>query len=539
MTTPEAGYTAEKLAPAEKQQPQNGESRLPGLLQDDSQETGAVSTFTSKDKTILSWDGPSDPANPHNWPKTRKWLVTGTALLATLLVPLNGTFITIAAQEINSRFGIQDTAYFSNSYWPVTSWSLGGAIFIITGLPLMEDIGVRIGYITFYVFFLLMIIPQALAQNFATLIVTRFFSGGCVALLANTIASVIPDIWVMDDERSVPVGLYIVLYLTGSTLGPPIFAGVMQHVGDWRWIFYIQLIIYGAFFPLFFVLLQETRGTVILRRRAKQLRKTTGKAIYTRAELDAAPLHLRLLRSMARPAYLLFTEPVLFASTLWSAFSFGTVFLFTQSVTQVFSGLYGWEEYSTGYVQAAVVVGEFLGWLANFYSSHLYLKSAGRNKEMPGRPIPEARLYVSVFGSFFGIVGGMFVYAWTSYPYFPGIAPAIGLAMVGFGIQVVVSAVADYITDAYAASDYAGSAISAVAAGENIVAGLLPLAAQSMYTNLGFQWASTLLGLLALLLSLAPVIFIWKGRWFRERSPLMQAGNGQGQGQREKEEEGR
>ena len=52
----------------------------------------------------------------------------------------------------------------------------------------------------------------------------------------------------------------------------------------------------------------------------------------------------------------------------------------------------------------------------------------------------------------------------------------------------------------------------------------VPLAAQSMYTNLGFQWASTLLAFLALLLGLAPIVFVWKGRWFREKSPFMQSG---------------
>ncbi|KAI7696906.1 MFS general substrate transporter [Hortaea werneckii] len=488
------------------------------------------------DITVLSWDSPTDPENPYNWSNTRKWVVTAAALTGTLLGPLNGTSIAIAAQALTNEFSISDTATFSNSYWPIASWSVGGSLFIIVFLPLMEDIGVRAGYLIFYALFILMIIPQALAPNFAALVITRFISGGCVALLANTIASVIPDVWATDEARSVPVGLYIMLYLVGSTLGPPMFAGVMQHIGNWRWIFYIQLIIYGCFFPFFWFLLRETRGDVILRRRAQKLRKQTGKPVYTKAELDSPPLVPRLLRSMSRPAYLLFTEPVLFASTCWSAFSFGTVFLFTQSIEAVFSGLYGWEEYTVGYVQGAVVIGELIGWLMTLYSSHLYLKSASRNTEMPGKPIPEARLYVSTAASFIGIVGGMFVYAWTSYPYFPWIAPAIGLAMVGCGIQVVVSAVADYITDAYAASDYAGSAIGAVAAGENTVAGLLPLAAASMYTNLGFQWASTLLAFIALVLSFAPVLFIFKGRTFRERSPFMLSGGQITRGQKAAQE---
>ena len=103
-------------------------------------------------------------------------------------------------------------------------------------------------------------------------------------------------------------------------------------------------------------------------------------------------------------------------------------------------------------------------------------------------------------------------------------APTIGLAMVGFGIQTVVSAVADYIEDSYAVFNYAASAISGVAAGENLVAGFLPLATQKMYRELGFQWASSLLGFLALVLSFAPVVFVWKGKVFRARSPFMLSG---------------
>lgn len=208
--------------------------------------------------TVLGWDGHNDPHNPYNWSKTRKWLVTGAALIGTLIIPLNGTSITVAAKEINMEFGISDVS-FPNSYWPVTSWSVGGAVFIVIGLPLMEDLGVRLGYLSFYVFFLLMIIPQAVATNFATLIVTRFFSGGCVALLANTISSMIPDVWEGDRARSLPVSIYILFYLMGSTLGPPMFAGIMQHIGNWRWIFYVQLIVYGAFLPFFAIMIQETR----------------------------------------------------------------------------------------------------------------------------------------------------------------------------------------------------------------------------------------------------------------------------------------
>ncbi|KXT05305.1 hypothetical protein AC578_11033 [Pseudocercospora eumusae] len=471
----------------------------------------------------------NDYRNPHNWSNGRKWLLADISLLGTLFLPLNGTSITIAAAQLGEEFSVSDTAHFTNTYWAVTSWSVGGAVFIILFLPLLEELGVRRVYLGFYLFFILMVIPQALAQNFATLVVTRFFSGGCVALLANSIATIIPDLWERPEARSLPVGIYIVLYVVGSTLGPVVFAPVVQYDLSWRWIFYIQLIMYGVLGIFFLFFLPETRGHIILRREAKKLRKQTGRKIYSEAELNHTPLTKTLPDAICRPTYLLFTEPVLLASTLWSAFALGTIYAFTQSVEQVFKGLYGWESYKCGYVQAAVVTGEIFGWFASIFGARLFLNSADRNPEFPNQTIPEARLYVSIFASFVGMTGGMFVYGWTSYSNLPWVVPAIGLGLVGFGIQVVVGAIADYIVDAYTnpKENYAGSAISAVAAGENIVAGLLPLASQSMYTNLGFHWASSLLGFLALGLSCVPIVFLFYGRSLRERSTFMQsAGKG-------------
>ena len=82
-----------------------------------------------------------------------------------------------------------------------------------------------------------------------------------------------------------------------------------------------------------------------------------------------------------------------------------------------------------------------------------------------------------------------------------------------------MQAIMMYVTDAYA--KYAASASAAVCFGENIFAAFLPLAAQSMYTNLGFQWASSLLAFIALGLSFAPIVLVWKGTSIRERSPFM------------------
>ncbi len=98
-----------------------------------SQKESKKSTPTDEnDVEILDWEGPNDPANPPNFSNTRKWLIVGAGLLGTLLLPLNGTSITVAAHAINAEFGISD-ANFPNSYWTVTSWSIGGVLFILVG----------------------------------------------------------------------------------------------------------------------------------------------------------------------------------------------------------------------------------------------------------------------------------------------------------------------------------------------------------------------------------------------------------------------
>ncbi|RAH78873.1 putative MFS transporter [Aspergillus japonicus CBS 114.51] len=468
------------------------------------------------DVVVLEWEGPDDPGNPLNWPLHRKWIVTAIPLFTTFTTLMNGTIITVAHEQINEEFGISD-ASFPHSYWPVTSWTIGGAFFSLLILPVMEDFGIRRCFLGTYLIFLCFIIPQGLAHNFATLIITRFFCGGCVMILANTVASVIGNVWRDERERNMPVSLYILAYLSGSSIGPVIGAAILQHL-SWRWISYLQVIWFGALFPIYYFLFRESRGAVILAQRARHLR-AKGQNVYAREELNKQPSHQMLLASIKRPLQLLCTESVIFVSTLWSAFTVGTLYLFTQTVEQVFSGLYGWNAVQAGYVQAAIVVGQCLGWTTCFYSAKLYFDSARRNTEIPGAPIPEARLYTAVAGGILGIAGGMFTYAWTSYPNIPWVAPAVGLAMVGAGSVTVVCGIADYVVDAY--SYWAGSAVATVALGENIFSAFLPLAAQSMYNTLHFQWASTLLALISLALAFAPVLVLIWGREIRARSPFM------------------
>jgi MFS family permease len=216
---------------------------------------------------------------------------------------------------------------------------------------------------------------------------------------------------------------------------------------------------------------------------------------------------------------MLVTEPVVLFFGLWSAFCVGTAFMFTQSIVQVYTELYSWDYFGTGMVQSAVVIGELFGLVASIYQDELYFRSASKNQDTPGKPIPEARLYLSIPGSFIGLAAGLFWYAWTSNSKLPWYLPTIGLGFVGFGMATVVIAVTGYILDSYA--KYAASAIAGVAFLENTFAAFLPLATQSMYRGLGFNWASSLLGFIALALSFIPLVLQAKGSSIRRKSTFI------------------
>ncbi|KAH7407015.1 major facilitator superfamily domain-containing protein [Phaeosphaeria sp. MPI-PUGE-AT-0046c] len=388
----------------------------------------------------------------------------------------------------------------------------------------MENFGVRRSYMAIYIVLILFIVPQAAAQNFATLIVTRVIAGACSGVLANITSGIVSDVWRPGRAKSFGTSLYIFALLAGLSMGP-VFGSLTVHHTTWRWIFIAQIIFYSALIPVLFFLLPEVRPDVILAHYSETA-KNDSRSVDIKAHKKNIDLKEIMKETLVRPTRMLCTEGVVLSFGLWSAFCIGTAFMFTQSIVQVYSRLHNWTYFGTGLVQSAVVIGELLGLFASLYQDRLYFRSANNNSENPGQPIPEARLYLSIPASFIGLMGGLFFFAWTSYSDIPWLVPSIALGFVGFGMFCSTAAVTTYVVDAYA--KYAASAVAGMAFLENFMAAFLPLATQSMYRTLGFQWASSLLGFVALALSCIPLVLLRYGRSIRAKSPFMrQAGYGE------------
>jgi MFS family permease len=323
--------------------------------------------------------------------------------------------------------------------------------------------------------------------------------------------------------------------VVGIALGPFIGSAIVQiHKNDpWRWIFYIQIIYNAALLPIFWFILRETRPDVILKRRAQKIRKETKRPVYAKSEISNSST-LKLLKiSFKRPTSMLLTEPVVIFFTLWISFAWGILYLFFSSVVQTYGENYGWSTLATGLIQLAISVGAVIGTAFNPIQDRIYLRSAARNKERPGRPIPEARLYSSIPGSLL-FAAGLFWYGWASMPDVHWIVPTMGITAAGVGIYSIYMAVVNYLTDAY--ERYAASALSAASLGRNSFGAFLPLASPQLFSNLGFGWAGTLLGFIGLALSVVPVVLVWKGPAIRRSSRFMREATWDDDPEEEKED---
>lgn len=346
------------------------------------------------------------------------------------------------------------------------------------------------------------------------------FGGGASSVSINIVGGSIADVWKGDRARSVPMSLFGFTSVAGIALGPFVGSVILQinKTQAWRWIFYIQIIYNAGLIPIFWLILSETRGDVILARRAKKIRKETGKPVFAESELIKQSTWMLLKLSFSRPARMLTMEPVVIFFTLWVSFAWGILFLFFSSVVQTFESAYNFGVMQTGLVQLAISVGALIATFINPLQDRAYLRSARRNTERAGKPIPEARLYSSIPGTLL-FAGGLFWYGWSCRGDVHWIVPTCGIAAVGIGIYSIYLGVVNYLTDSY--EKYAASALSAASMGRNTFGAFLPLASQPLFNHLGFGWAGSLLGFIGAVMIAIPIVLLFKGPAIRASSPFM------------------
>ncbi|GAC97838.1 multidrug transporter [Pseudozyma hubeiensis SY62] len=464
----------------------------------------------AKDDVIWVDFPPDDPENPFNFTKTRKWCITLLGVLFTAEVAATASAYVPGIPSMERDLGITNHEL---SLLGIAIYPLGFALPPLVLAPLSEVFGRNPMYLVCHLCYTVLFIGLGFANNTATVIILRFLQGAFGSTGSTMVGGTISDIW-NSKERGTPMAFFATAAIFGTGFGP-VWAGWVEQNPrlQWRWIQYIQAIYTGFILILLLVFLKETRGSILLTRRASKLRKTTGDQRYkARAELERASVSVLIKNSLTRPLVFLVKEPIVTAFSLWISFTWGFMYMLLSSIGLI-TAQHDFTPGETGLVFLAICGAALIGNMMNPLQEFLYRRYS------PTRG-PEARLYLACVSAIFFPVG-CFIYAWTSFPHTNIAGPIVGVVVLMTSIYHIYTSVFNYLADSYLS--YASSALAAQSFARNIFGFMFPLFVEKMYYGLGYQWASTLSAFLGAVLGVVPFILFFYGKKIRAKSKISQA----------------
>ncbi|KAL8828725.1 MAG: hypothetical protein Q9170_006475 [Blastenia crenularia] len=416
-------------------------------------------------------------------------------------------------------------------YVGITTFTTGFATAPMILAPFSEINGRKPVFIATGALFVICQLCCALTHSYPGMLVARFFTGVGGSTFSTMVGGVVSDIYDTDD-RNKPMALFAGAALFGTGLGPLCSGLIAQHL-LWRWVFYIQVITSGILIVLVAVFFRETRGNVLLSKRARLLNdwydarekvgligfdmshsgvlKSESQRIRwkVKADEERETLTKMIGISVYRPFHLLTTEPVVFFFSLWVAFSWAVLYLTFSSVPLVFGTNHHFNIEQNGAVFASMCIGAILSTILSIYQEKIAIHYGKLSTT------PESRLYFSCIESALMPIG-LFWFGWSSFPQTHWIIPTIAIGCATMGIFSVYLAVFIYLANTY--HQYASSALAAQSFCRNMLGGIFPLITNQMFTAMTYQGASSFLGGVGAVLTAVPWVLVFYGPRIRARS---------------------
>ncbi|KAK4034317.1 major facilitator superfamily domain-containing protein [Parachaetomium inaequale] len=348
-------------------------------------------------------------SNPQTWPSSRKHLLLALSCVATWLTAYTAGSYSPPQHLI--RAALTDDLSEEAVLAGITTFCLGFAFAPMVLAPLSEMNG---RYPVFVVAGVVYVVFQAVCgvvTNLAGMLVARFLVGAGASVFSTMVGGVIADMWDAKG-RNTPMAVFSGSVLAGTGAGPLVGAVMAERLaegGRWKWIFWHQVIVGGVMILLLVVFFRESRGSVLLSRKARALNRwyealeeegyfgvwgaevgeeglvlggslkdtedeekgsvsdqqRTANGLrrirwLVKEDEERASLGKMIATSISRPFHFLFTEPVVFFFSLWVAFAWGILYLTFGSIPLVFQDVYGWSLEQSGYVFVSLIIGAIL-----------------------------------------------------------------------------------------------------------------------------------------------------------------------------------
>lgn len=293
----------------------------------------------------------------------------------------------------------------------------------------------------------------------------------------------------------------------------PLISGFVSVV-SWRWTFWVGLIVAGASL-LFLSFLPETYGPIILKKRAKRMRKEAGNPnVFAAIELEKKGVRQMMTVTLMRPVHMIVYEAIVLFTCLYLSIAYAIFYLFFEAYPIIFEGLYHMNTGIAGLAFLPILVGAVIA-LVIFIWYDTVLRRAQKTNAHWASVEEYRRLPLACLGGPLYVIS-LFWLGWSASPSVHWIVPMLAGVPFGMGFLLIFMALLNYITDAYEL--FAASGMAATSCCRSIFGAVLPLAAAPMYRSLGVSWASSLLGFLSLAMSIIPFAFIKYGDRLRENS---------------------
>ncbi|KAE8319266.1 major facilitator superfamily domain-containing protein [Aspergillus transmontanensis] len=454
----------------------------------------------------------------YSFPSWRKWMIISVIFLVQVSMNFNTSLYSNALGGISEEFGVSMQAARCGAMIFLVLYAFGCELWA----PWSEELGRK--PILQASLFLVNVwqLPVALAPNFASIMVGRAL-GGLSSAGGSVTLGMIADLWEADDQQYA-VACVVFSSVGGSVLGP-VVGGFVEAYLPWRWNIWIQLIFGGFVQIAHFLLVPETRTTILMDRIAKKKRESgENPNLYGPNEL--IPYRERfsmreILVTWVRPFKMFLTEPIVLTLSLLSGFSDALIFMFIQSFGLVYAQ-WNFSTVALGLSFLPILVGYFIAWAS-------FVPAIRRNVyERRMRPDDEHTQYESRLWWLLytapclpiGLIG----FAWTSLPQTHWIGTMVFSAIVGIANYSIYMATIDYMVCAY--GPYSASATGGNGWARDFLAGVLTIPATPFYQNIGgkyhLEYASTILFCISFVLVIAVYVIYWKGPALRKRSPFAQ-----------------
>ncbi|OAA68561.1 Major facilitator superfamily domain, general substrate transporter [Niveomyces insectorum RCEF 264] len=452
-------------------------------------ESGAVGT----QKPTVTWYSDHDPENPHNWPVGKKIWVSVLLAAYSFAAYLGSSIYTPSTAGIEQHFSVSETV--ASLGLSLFVFGYGVAPLVFSPLSEIPVIGRNPPYVITFSLFAVLTIPAVLIDNLPGILVIRFLLGVlCSPALATVGASY------GDYISPAYSGYMITVWASCAALAPslaPLIAGFAVENENWRWSFWELLWIAVPVAVVMALTLPETSADTLLLRRARRLRKLTGRTdLKSESEIRQQEMHVGRVafNALAKPWQINALDPAVLFTTVYMALAYGTYYSFFESFPLVFGGIYGFDLGAIGLAFICALTGMLIASVV--IVAYHYLVMSRRFEKSSAPPPPEEQLWLGLFASFLLPVG-LFIFAWTARADIHWVVCMVGVAIAMCGIIIITQAVLNYLPFTY--PRYAGSLFAANTASRCLFAGAAVLFSPPLFRGLGVGGGVSLIAGLSVL----------------------------------------